>query len=107
MAMECYEAHTNALEEEEESVRKVVRELSAEERIEQLRRTTEEMLTSRTEYVESTRSLALRAIKVRHHDMTRTMVTILLLPPRRTPVPPPPLAPSSAPPWCNRAPNKA
>lgn len=64
MAMECYEAHTNALE-EEESVRKVVRELSAEERIEQLRRTTEEMLTSRTEYVESTRSLALKAIKVR------------------------------------------
>ena len=30
-------------------------ELSAEERIEQLRRTTEEMLTSRTEYVVSTR----------------------------------------------------
>lgn len=63
MAMECYEAHTNALEEEEESVRKVVRELSAEERIQQLRKTTEEMLTSRTEYVESTRSLALKAIK--------------------------------------------
>lgn len=33
LAMECYEAHTNALEEEEETVRKVVRELSAEERI--------------------------------------------------------------------------
>ena len=30
-------------------------ELSAEERIEQLRKTTEEMITSRTEYVESTR----------------------------------------------------
>ena len=30
-------------------------ELTAEERIEQLRRTTEEMITSRTEYVESTR----------------------------------------------------
>merc|ERR1712004_499909 len=47
----------------EESVKKASAELSAEERIEQLRRTTEEMLTSRTEYVVSTRSLALQAMR--------------------------------------------
>merc|ERR1711962_1328488 len=61
VAKECYEAHRHPWEAEqleEESVKKASTELSAEERIEQLRRTTEEMLTSRTEYVVSTRSLA-------------------------------------------------
>ena len=37
------------------NVTKASAELTAEERIEQLRKTTEEMITSRTEYVESTR----------------------------------------------------
>jgi len=66
VAKECYEAHRQPLEWEqleEESVKKASAELSAEERIEQLRRTTEEMLTSRTEYVVSTRSLALQAMR--------------------------------------------
>merc|ERR1719210_2921514 len=53
VAKECYEAHRQPWE----------AELSAEERIEQLRRTTEEMITSRTEYVVSTRSLALQAMR--------------------------------------------
>merc|ERR1711971_1253722 len=47
----------------EESFKKASAELTAEERIEQLRRTTEEMITSRTEYVESTRSLTIRAMR--------------------------------------------
>merc|ERR1712147_7226 len=66
VAKECYEAHRQPWEAEqleEESVKKASAELSAEERIEQLRRTTEEMLTSRTEYVVSTRSLALQAMR--------------------------------------------
>merc|ERR1712200_166445 len=66
VAKECYEAHRQPWEAEqleEESVKKASTELSAEERIEQLRRTTEEMLTSRTEYVVSTRSLALQAMR--------------------------------------------
>merc|ERR1712158_132960 len=65
VAKECYEAHRHPWEAEqleEESMKKASAELSAEERIEQLRRTTEEMLTSRTEYVVSTRSLALQAM---------------------------------------------
>merc|ERR1719153_621024 len=66
VAKECYEAHCQPWAEEqveEESLKKVCAELSAEERIEQLRKTTEEMITSRTEYVESTRSLAMRAMR--------------------------------------------
>merc|ERR1712004_645264 len=66
VAKECYEAHRQPWEGEqleEESMKKASAELSAEERIEQLRRTTEEMLTSRTEYVVSTRSLALQAMR--------------------------------------------
>merc|ERR1711970_309578 len=66
VAKECYEAHCQPWAEdqvEEESLKKASAELTAEERIEQLRRTTEEMLTSRTEYVESTRSLAMRAMR--------------------------------------------
>merc|ERR1712107_931451 len=66
VAKECYEAHRQPWEAEqleEESVKKASAELSAEERLEQLRRTTEEMLTSRTEYVVSTRSLALQAMR--------------------------------------------
>merc|ERR1712088_684665 len=66
VAKECYEAHCQPWAEdqvEEESLKKASAELSAEERIEQLRRTTEEMITSRTEYVESTRSLAMRAMR--------------------------------------------
>lgn len=66
MAKECYEVHRQpfGVEElvEEESY-KAAREESAEERIERLRKVTEQMLTSRTEYVVSTRSLALRAMK--------------------------------------------
>jgi len=63
---ECYEAHRQpwaADQVEEESLKKASAELSSEERIEQLRRTTEEMITSRTEYVESTRSLVMRAMR--------------------------------------------
>merc|ERR1712212_1477550 len=66
VAKECYEAHCQPWAEdqlEEESLKKASAELSAEERIEQLRKTTEEMITSRTEYVESTRSLAMRAMR--------------------------------------------
>merc|ERR1712037_281519 len=66
VAKECYEAHCQPWAEEqveEESLKKASVELSAEERIEQLRKTTEEMITSRTEYVESTRSLAMRAMR--------------------------------------------
>merc|ERR1711936_1019191 len=66
VAKECYEAHCQPWAEdqlEEESLKKASTELTAEERIEQLRRTTEEMITSRTEYVESTRSLARRAMR--------------------------------------------
>merc|ERR1719430_308796 len=66
VAKECYEAHCQPWAEEqveEESLKKACAELSAEERIEQLRKTTEEMITSRTEYVESTRSLAMRAMR--------------------------------------------
>merc|ERR1712212_536470 len=66
VAKECYEAHCQPWAEdqvEEESLKKASAELTAEERIEQLRRTTEEMITSRTEYVESTRSLAMRAMR--------------------------------------------
>ena len=44
-----------------------VREVSQEERVEALRRVTEEMLTSRTEYVESTRAMAQRATRVGRH----------------------------------------
>merc|ERR1712210_332901 len=53
VAKECYEAHCQPWAEEQVE----------EERIEQLRKTTEEMITSRTEYVESTRSLAMRAMR--------------------------------------------
>jgi len=66
VAKECWEAHQQPFEGEklaEEQTKKQVAELTAEERIEALRRTTEEMLTSRTEYVESTRALAQRAIR--------------------------------------------
>merc|ERR1711936_1561691 len=66
VAKECYEAHCqpwSADQVEEESIKKASAELTAEERIEQLRKTTEEMITSRTEYVESTRSLARRAMR--------------------------------------------
>jgi len=48
---------------EEESSRKVQAGLSKEERIEELRRTTESMLTHRTEYIQSTRELALQAMR--------------------------------------------
>merc|ERR1712142_1238039 len=48
---------------EEESSRKVEAALSAEERIAQLRKTTEEMLTHRTEYLQSTRELAMQAMR--------------------------------------------
>jgi len=48
---------------EEESSRKVEAGLSREERIEELRRTTESMLTHRTEYIQSTRELALQAMR--------------------------------------------
>merc|ERR1712050_774190 len=63
---DLYEAHCQPWAEdqlEEESLKKASAELSAEERIEQLRKTTEEMITSRTEYVETTRSLAMRAMR--------------------------------------------
>jgi len=66
MAKECYEAHRQpyGVEElvEEQGI-KVAREQSDEERIQALRKVTEEMLTARTEYVVSTRALALRAMK--------------------------------------------
>jgi len=48
---------------EEEAERKEVAELRSEERIAQLRKVTEEMITSRREYLVSTRELAMRAIK--------------------------------------------
>merc|ERR1712013_956420 len=48
---------------EEESSRKVEAGLCAEERIAQLRKTTEEMLTHRTEYIQSTRELAMQAMR--------------------------------------------
>jgi len=48
---------------EEESSRKVETGLNAEERIAQLRKTTEEMLTHRTEYMQSTRELAMQAMR--------------------------------------------
>jgi len=66
MAKECYEAHRHPWEEEEmveEEARKEVMEENREERILQLRKTTEQMLTQRTEYLVSTRALALRAMK--------------------------------------------
>jgi len=66
VAKECYEAHCQPWAEdqvEEESLKKASAELSAEERIEQLRKITEQMITSRTEYAESTRSLAMRAMR--------------------------------------------
>jgi len=66
VAKECYEAHCQPWPEdqvEEESLKKASAELSAEERIEQLRKITEQMITSRTEYAESTRSLAMRAMR--------------------------------------------
>lgn len=62
VAKQCYEAHME-VQWEEESVRQAAREVSREERVEQLRRVTEEMLTSRNEYAESTRSLALKATR--------------------------------------------
>merc|ERR1712037_877287 len=55
VAKECYEAHCQPWAEEqveEESLKKASVELSAEEK-----------LSSRTEYVESTRSLAMRAMR--------------------------------------------
>jgi len=48
---------------EEESSRKVQAGLSREERIEELRQTTESMLMHRTEYMQSTRELALQAMR--------------------------------------------
>jgi len=48
---------------EEESSRKVQAGLSREERIEALRQTTESMLMHRTEYMQSTRELALQAMR--------------------------------------------
>merc|ERR1712130_226495 len=66
VAKECYEAHCQPWAEdqvEEESLKKASAELGAEERIEQLKKITEQMITSRTEYAESTRSLAMRAMR--------------------------------------------
>lgn len=60
MAKECWEAH---LEAGVEARAQEEREVSQEERVEALRRVTEEMLTSRTEYVESTRAMAQRACR--------------------------------------------
>ena len=54
---------------EEESSRKVEAGLSQEERIAELRRTTESMLTHRTEYIQSTRELALQAMRVSSEDI--------------------------------------
>ena len=54
---------------EEESSRKVEAGLSREERIEELRCTTESMLTRRTEYIQSTRELALQAMRVSSEDI--------------------------------------
>jgi len=48
---------------EEESSRKVETGLSREDRIEALRQTTENMLTHRTEYMQSTRELAMQAMR--------------------------------------------
>jgi hypothetical protein len=48
---------------EEESSRKVEAGLNVEERIAELRKTTEEMLTHRTEYMQSTRELAMQAMR--------------------------------------------
>jgi len=66
MAKQCWEAHRQPYGveqlQEEESI-KVAREQTDEERIQALRKVTEEMLTARTEYVVSTRALALRAMK--------------------------------------------
>jgi len=61
-----YEIHKQPweLEElEEESNRKVQAQLSSEERIEELRKTTESMLMHRTEYLQSARELAMQAIR--------------------------------------------
>merc|ERR1712127_225499 len=60
VSKQCYEAHMEA-QWEEESVRQAAKAVSQEERVEELRRVTEEMLTSRNEYAESTRSLAIKA----------------------------------------------
>ena len=49
---------------EEESSRRVQSGLSREERIEELRQTTESMLMHRTEYMQSTRELAMQAMRV-------------------------------------------
>merc|ERR1712013_313431 len=58
------EVRNESMEElEEESSRKVEAGLCAEERIAQLRKTTEEMLTHRTEYIQSTRELAMQAMR--------------------------------------------
>ena len=54
---------------EEESSRKVEAGLSQEDRIAELRRTTESMLTHRTEYIQSTRELALQAMRVSSEDI--------------------------------------
>lgn len=63
VSKQCYEAHMEA-QWEEESVRQAAKAVSQEERVEELRRVTEEMLTSRNEYAESTRSLAIKASRV-------------------------------------------
>eukprot|EP00092_Neocalanus_flemingeri_P077992 GFUD01096929.1.p1 GENE.GFUD01096929.1~~GFUD01096929.1.p1 ORF type:complete len:232 (-),score=86.87 GFUD01096929.1:143-814(-) len=66
VAKTMYEIHRQPweLEElEEESSRKVQAGLSKEERIEELRLTTESMLTHRTEYMQSTRELVLQAMR--------------------------------------------
>jgi len=62
VAKECWEAHLEAGVETKAQAQQV-REVSQEERVEALRRVTEEMLTSRTEYVESTRAMAQRATR--------------------------------------------
>ena len=74
VAKECWEAHLEAgVEARAQEVPLLLlltpvqeREVSQEERVEALRRVTEEMLTSRTEYVESTRAMAQRACRVGH-----------------------------------------
>eukprot|EP00092_Neocalanus_flemingeri_P031453 GFUD01034159.1.p1 GENE.GFUD01034159.1~~GFUD01034159.1.p1 ORF type:complete len:339 (+),score=136.24 GFUD01034159.1:151-1167(+) len=66
MAKTTYEINRQSREKEEleeESDKKVEAALSKEERIEKLRCTTESMLTHRTEYIQSTRELALQAMR--------------------------------------------
>jgi hypothetical protein len=79
VARECYEARAEAVR-EEEAATGAAREQSKELRVEQLRRTTQNMLTSRTEYAESTRSMAQKAIRedaaavAASHSVRRTTV---------------------------------